>query len=297
MGEENHGVHVLEEDGVSKKGGLSKLQVSNTAAQEVKTHACRECNKVFSSGKALGGHMSIVHSRCKKNSSSKKRIKNEQSAEFKCRWCDMGFPSKKAVDGHMKVHSDRNLTRVTAPTKSKVPVDSTKSLKSCNATDDGKGSPDTKSVVDEFPDLWNLAHSAAMDMDDHENFEVNVGHVSNFPGDYESESEDSMTTSAYYCPDCPLVNISLDSSLEADACSKEPESTIFTEEPGLGEKLPAGSKSRCHEIETFMQSSPVDWLEGTRCVEVKKLTGKKLKKRHPNLLEKTKTKKKKKTDI
>lgn len=84
--------------------------------------ACEFCPKVFSSGKALGGHKRI-HSQAKreprKNNGKRKQstviagsslqvmAKNEREPITTCPICKSEFLSEKAMSGHLKVHKDR----------------------------------------------------------------------------------------------------------------------------------------------------------------------------------------------
>ncbi|XP_019199058.1 PREDICTED: uncharacterized protein LOC109192806 [Ipomoea nil] len=105
---------------------------------EKKDHVCVECNKRFSSGKALGGHMSSAHVQANRDYSYRKKkqvvrggtsgkgsdedgggTEEEESEEgrreyyrdkdgqIRCPHCCKKFPSRKSLFGHMRCHPDR----------------------------------------------------------------------------------------------------------------------------------------------------------------------------------------------
>ncbi|CAI9784067.1 unnamed protein product [Fraxinus pennsylvanica] len=103
---------------------------------------CRFCNKVFSSGKALGGHARI-HFQANKDLVFNKKLKAHQSIKFKkqqympededrvidfvkkfegynkkqtCKICGKGFPSEKSLFGHMRCHPERDWRGIQPPT-------------------------------------------------------------------------------------------------------------------------------------------------------------------------------------
>ncbi|XP_019246375.1 PREDICTED: uncharacterized protein LOC109226025 [Nicotiana attenuata] len=102
-----------------------------------KDHICSECGKQFSSGKALGGHMSSAHVQANnreeswKNkqlkvnnygqSSKRSRILVEEEEEedgvkkIICDLCGRNFPSKKSLFGHMRCHPDRDWRGMKPP--------------------------------------------------------------------------------------------------------------------------------------------------------------------------------------
>ncbi|KAI5673467.1 hypothetical protein M9H77_13831 [Catharanthus roseus] len=99
------------------------------APQAPKEHYCADCDKSFSSGKALGGHMSSAHVQAGKDYQSKKmrmkKLKKRGGSdldEFKaavdadaggetkviiCDICDKVFRSRKSLYGHMRCHPER----------------------------------------------------------------------------------------------------------------------------------------------------------------------------------------------
>ncbi|KAJ8552107.1 hypothetical protein K7X08_028550 [Anisodus acutangulus] len=108
-----------------------------------KDHICCECGKEFSSGKALGGHMSSAHVQAnqrleeswkkKKNftqENSSKLVKrsrifedeeeeegffNNNEQKIICDLCGKNFPSKKSLFGHMRCHPDRDWRGMKPP--------------------------------------------------------------------------------------------------------------------------------------------------------------------------------------
>ncbi|CAH8390898.1 unnamed protein product [Eruca vesicaria subsp. sativa] len=76
-----------------------------------KKYVCKFCNKMFPSGKSLGGHIrihtnefSVVKTPKKTNN---KRSLVDQQQLLCCRECGKGFVSSKALCGHMASHSQR----------------------------------------------------------------------------------------------------------------------------------------------------------------------------------------------
>ncbi|KAK4375565.1 hypothetical protein RND71_006242 [Anisodus tanguticus] len=143
MEDENRG-----DDDVFKEYGNNVVREETIfSAKQKKDHICSECGKEFSSGKALGGHMSSAHVQAnqrleeswkKKNftqeNSSKlvkrSRILDEEEEEEKgffnnnehkiiCDLCGKNFPSKKSLFGHMRCHPDRDWRGMKPPTSKK----------------------------------------------------------------------------------------------------------------------------------------------------------------------------------
>ncbi|XP_027172153.1 uncharacterized protein LOC113771788 [Coffea eugenioides] len=105
-----------------------------------KSHFCHECNKGFSSGKALGGHMSSAHVQARENL---KKLKFNMSVKFKrdgsssdaaaretiCSICGKDFPSRKSLFGHMRCHPDREWRGMEPPKEQgKIPREHPQSL-------------------------------------------------------------------------------------------------------------------------------------------------------------------------
>lgn len=111
----------------------SKKEDIGDDIDEVKLRICPFCQKGFSSGKALGGHMRIhtdnyrskkrivvasAISRWGPHSSSSPNPKNEadpQHQDFKCTLCPKVFPSLKSLFGHMRSHPDRDWRGMNPP--------------------------------------------------------------------------------------------------------------------------------------------------------------------------------------
>ncbi|CAA0813177.1 C2H2 type zinc finger transcription factor family [Striga hermonthica] len=86
-------------------------------------HQCKECDKIFSSGKALGGHMSSAHVQASKDYSFKKlkskitgsRAHLSSSEDNACPICGKLFHSQKSLYGHMRCHPDREWRGMEPP--------------------------------------------------------------------------------------------------------------------------------------------------------------------------------------
>ncbi|XP_049368117.1 zinc finger protein ZAT9-like [Solanum verrucosum] len=109
--------------------------------KQKKDHICCECGKEFSSGKALGGHMSSAHVQAnqrleeswkkKKYSIKRSRFDDYDDEEevvleeeeeigdvvVSCEICHKNFPSKKSLFGHMRCHPDREWRGMKPPSK------------------------------------------------------------------------------------------------------------------------------------------------------------------------------------
>ncbi|KAK4709493.1 hypothetical protein R3W88_030418 [Solanum pinnatisectum] len=108
--------------------------------KQKKDHICCECGKEFSSGKALGGHMSSAHVQAnqrleeswkkKKYSIKRSRFDDYDDDEevvqeeeeigdvvVSCEICHKNFPSKKSLFGHMRCHPDREWRGMKPPSK------------------------------------------------------------------------------------------------------------------------------------------------------------------------------------
>lgn len=99
-------------------------EASASAEDQVKSHYCKECNKSFSSGKALGGHMSSAHVQANKDYSGKKlssgkrklpAASNSGSPEINCGLCGRVFQSHKSLFGHMRCHPERDWRGMDPP--------------------------------------------------------------------------------------------------------------------------------------------------------------------------------------
>lgn len=122
------------EEGAGVEINYSEWDSPSAAAAKKKfSHFCRECNKGFLSGKALGGHMSSAHVQAKdylkklKIKKSDKLFRGDESntsdadhEKFFCPSCSKAFGSSKSLYGHMRCHPERDW-RGMEPPSSKEP--------------------------------------------------------------------------------------------------------------------------------------------------------------------------------
>ncbi|GER54737.1 zinc finger family protein [Striga asiatica] len=79
-----------------------------------KRHQCKECDKSFSSGKALGGHMSSAHVQASKDYSLKTGSSSPGPGP-ECPICGKQFLNQKSLYGHMRCHPDREWRGMEPP--------------------------------------------------------------------------------------------------------------------------------------------------------------------------------------
>ncbi|KAL2535956.1 uncharacterized protein Fot_17347 [Forsythia ovata] len=100
---------------------------------QVKSHYCVVCKKRFSSGKALGGHMSSAHVQANRDFSLKKlkyKMKRQQKKLLgfpsgygginTCKICGKEFPTIKSLFGHMRCHPDRDWRGMEPPAEAAI---------------------------------------------------------------------------------------------------------------------------------------------------------------------------------
>ncbi|XP_057782184.1 zinc finger protein ZAT4-like [Salvia miltiorrhiza] len=128
-----------DEAGGSEKGRsipVIKIRIPKKAAaaaeedqeEEARSHYCKECNKSFNSGKALGGHMSSAHVQAnnlkKQMSASNSKRKSPSSSSSAtaaaCGICARVFQSRKSLFGHMRCHPDRLWRGMEPPPEMKI---------------------------------------------------------------------------------------------------------------------------------------------------------------------------------
>lgn len=137
-----------------------KVEDEEAAAEEaVKRHCCKECNKSFSSGKALGGHMSSAHVQANKDYSFKKLSSKRKTPGsgsgsnsgsdggaivIPCTLCPKSFNTKKSLFGHMRCHPERYWRGMVPPpeTPQTADADADADASSEDGGDDGDGDGD-----------------------------------------------------------------------------------------------------------------------------------------------------------
>ncbi|KAJ1376039.1 Zinc finger C2H2-type [Sesbania bispinosa] len=91
------------------KGDEEDISTSKKAASSSGVHPCEFCDKVFSSGKALGGHkrLHIQAQRKEAHNNNNNEMKSCDNKLIKCCVCMKDFPSEKSLHGHLRSHPER----------------------------------------------------------------------------------------------------------------------------------------------------------------------------------------------
>ncbi|KAL5723357.1 hypothetical protein ACHQM5_006767 [Ranunculus cassubicifolius] len=121
---------------------------------DVKKRVCEICQRSFSSGKALGGHMRVHNSYQEVNRNPKLKVKPKNMKKMKmrlmleipssssnprcadsdpdanpsCALCKKTFPSMKSLFGHMRCHPEREWRGIRPPTKKAISNSSTSTV-------------------------------------------------------------------------------------------------------------------------------------------------------------------------
>lgn len=126
-----------------------EAKIEEAKIDEAKRHYCRQCDRSFSSGKALGGHMSSAHVQGNKEFSGKKLKTNnhkggDSSSPYTCSECRKVFPTEKSLCGHMRSHPGREWRGIHPPMRDKrfaSPEDSSGSARSRDHDQTDSGYP------------------------------------------------------------------------------------------------------------------------------------------------------------
>ncbi|KAG6415236.1 hypothetical protein SASPL_122642 [Salvia splendens] len=118
------------EEGDSGRIPVIKIKIPKETGEEedVPSHYCKECDRSFSSGKALGGHMSSAHVQANKEYSMRKAMSFNSNSKSKsspgsptcsCNICGRVFQSQKSLFGHMRCHPEREWRGMEPPRDAK----------------------------------------------------------------------------------------------------------------------------------------------------------------------------------
>lgn len=117
----------------SDLGFYDQIENKGNTNNNNQMRVCPECNREFSSGKALGGHMRI-HVQVKKTERLRSEnraspINHQNNEKPICSLCGKNFPSMKSLFGHMRCHPEREWRGIQppAPAAEKIPSPSVSS--------------------------------------------------------------------------------------------------------------------------------------------------------------------------
>ncbi|KAL4178719.1 hypothetical protein AMTRI_Chr13g116530 [Amborella trichopoda] len=97
-------------------GDTQVSQNSNNHVQEFSNgHRCDLCSKSFTSGQALGGHMTIHRKVLPKMNSKEKKRESNGERFYECMVCKKLFKSSQALSGHMRAHTSPFNTEASSP--------------------------------------------------------------------------------------------------------------------------------------------------------------------------------------
>lgn len=117
-------------------------------------HECMVCNKAFSCGKAVGGHMRAHKLEKQGRIRTRRRSSNCGSHvdDTTCELCGRVFPSMKSLFGHMRCHPERNWRGMNSPSTEVEEVDDLVSAAVEGLLMLARGGEDVNEEKDEYVD-------------------------------------------------------------------------------------------------------------------------------------------------